>query len=213
SAPSTAFYVYNGMDAGLEGNSGMPYLTDLVASAEAVASAIETAVNAGQSTNHIHATASCATVALETEDICRPHPAPAAGDSGFTIAVEKAGFVLELGYLDGDVEVGMEEQLFDVTAHQTGTQLLGQLRTGVTAGPITLTLKEAIASRLKALLEKGIGVEYTPEGGEAVTAVGALAGSKQFGNVTADGGKLVLHPTKNASNDYSGDLAFWLAYP
>lgn len=145
-----------------------------------------------------------------------PLSVSAAGTSGFVVAVLKQGFSLELGYIDGDVEVGMEEQLFDLVAHQTGTQLLGQLRTGVTAGPITLSLKEATVASLKAILEGGIAVPFTPSLGVTpteVTAVGALAGSKQFDNVTADGGTLVLHPTKNLLTDYSGDLCFWLAYP
>lgn len=145
-----------------------------------------------------------------------PLSVSAAGTSTFVVAVAKQGFSLALGYIEGDVEVGMDEQLFQIISHQTGSQLLGELRTGVTVGPITLSLKEATVAKLKDLLEKGIAVPFTPSLGVTpteVTAVGALAGSKQFANVTADGGTLVLHPTKLDLDDYSGDLCFWLAYP
>lgn len=217
STPDDDFYIW--LDTGADtdpapaGRTAIEVTYTANDTAATIAGLIATAVNAVAATNDFHAKATGDYVILEAKLMGAPNAAAADVDSGFTIAVQKAGFSLELGYLDGDVEVGMDEQLFDITAHQTGTQLLGQLRTGVTAGPISLTLKEAIAAKLQALIQKGIGAEYTPSGGSAVTAVGALAGSKQFQNVTADGGKLVLHPTKNAATAYGDDLCFWLAYP
>lgn len=182
--------------------------------ATAVATKTATAINAVAATNKFHAKASGANLLLEAKLIGAPLEAASVNTSGFTLAVIKEGFELALGYFEpGEVSVGMAEELFDVKSHQTGSQMLGQLRTGVTAGPVTLNLIEATTAKLKTLLEKGIGVAYTPSGGTPVTGVGALSGSKQFTNVTADGGKLVLHPTKNAETVYTDDLCFWLAYP
>lgn len=217
STPTDDFYVWfdTGADTDPEtaGRTAIEVTITADDTAETIAPLVAAAVNTAAATNKFHAKATSDYVVLEAKEIGAPNAAAADVDAGVTIAVQKAGFSLDIGYLDGDVEVAIDEQLFDIMAHQTGTQLLGQLRTGVTVGPIALTLKEAVAAKLQTLMQKGVAVENTPSGGEAVTAVGALAGSKQFGNVTADGGKLVLHPTANSATDYSGDYCFWLAYP
>src|SRR5690606_12008020 len=62
STPSTDFYIYTGTDPELDGKTGISYSTDPGDSAEDVASAIETAINAAQSTNRFHARARGATV-------------------------------------------------------------------------------------------------------------------------------------------------------
>lgn len=213
------FYVWydgGGSDPAVAGKTAIPVTIVGTETAVEVAQLTADAINAANVTLALNASVDGANIIIESALQGPPLSVSAAGTSVFVVTVVKQGFSLPLGYLEGDVELGLEEQLFDITAHQTGTQLLGQLRTGVTAGPITLTLKEATVAKLKALMEGGIAVAYTPTAGMTpteVTAVGALAGSKQFGNVTEDGGTLVLHPTKNLVNDYSGDLCFWLAYP
>jgi hypothetical protein len=219
STPGGKFYVWyshnSGVDPAPAGYTEVEVSTVVNNdTATAVATKTATAINAVAATNLFHAKSTGANLLLEAKLIGAPVEAASVNTSGFTLLVVKAGFELALGYFEpGEVSVGMSEELFDVKAHQTGSQMLGQLRTGVTAGPVTLNLIEATTAKLKTLLEKGIGVAYTPAAGTAVTAVGALAGSKQFTNVTADGGKLVLHPTKNASTNYADDLCFWLAYP
>lgn len=213
------FYVWydgGGADPAVAGKTAIPVTIVGTETAVEVAQLTSDAINAANVTLALNASVDGANIIVESALQGPPLSVSAAGDSTFVVTVVKQGFSLPLGYLEGDVQLGLEEQLFDITAHQTGTQLLGQLRTGVTAGPITLTLKEATVAKLKALMEGGIAVAFTPTEGMTpteVTAVGALAGSKQFGNVTEDGGTLVLHPTKNLVNDYSGDLCFWLAYP
>ena len=213
------FYVWydgGGADPAVAGKTAIPVTIVGTETAVEVAQLTADAINAANVTLALNASVDGANIIIESALQGPPLSVSAAGTSVFVVTVVKQGFSLPLGYLEGDVQLGLEEQLFDVTAHQTGTQLLGQIRTGVTAGPITLTLKEATVAKLKALMEGGIAVAYTPTEGMTpteVTAVGALAGSKQFGNVTEDGGTLVLHPTKNLVNDYSGDLCFWLAYP
>jgi hypothetical protein len=219
STKATKFYVWYSHGAGADpapaGYTAIDVSTVVNGdSATVVATKTAVAINAASATNLFHAKSTTSSLVIEAKLIGAPLEAAAVATSGFTVEVQKEGFELELGYFEpGEISIGLDEELFDVKSHQTGSQLLDQIRTGVTAGPITLNLIEAITAKLKALLEKGIGVALTPSGGTEVTAVGSLDGSKQFQNATADGGKLVLHPTKNASTTYADDLAFWLSYP
>lgn len=180
--------------------------------AETIAGLIAAALNAAAVTNGSHAKATGANLFVEAKAMGEPLAAATAGTSTFTLLVQKEGSLLQMGYTDGNVEIGTELGLFDVTAHQTGSELLGQLVTGSTVGPISVVLKETVAARLKEFIEV-YGEAYTPAGGTEVSGWGALAGSKQFSNIATLGRKLVLHPTKNAANDLSGDLAFWNTFP
>ncbi|MCA9313679.1 hypothetical protein KDA08_05215 [Candidatus Saccharibacteria bacterium] len=184
-------------------------------SAIAVAVLIETAINAVASVNLVHSKAlsNQAKILIETKGQGEPLSAYTVGDSTFTATILRAGSKLALGYLDSDVELTLDEQTFDIVTHQTGTQVIGSLRTGTVVGPISLTLKETVAAKLKELLESSAAVEYTVAPSEKVTGIGSLAGSKQFTNTFNDAKMLVLHPTKNAANNYAEDFAFFLAYP
>lgn len=136
----------------------------------------------------------------------------AAGTSTFVPTILKAGTKLDIGYVDGNVELTLGQQLFDIVSHQAGTEVLGKLVTGTELGPLTITMKETVAAKLKELLEVA-GVSYTPGSGTEVTAIGALAGSKQFSNVFPYCRSLVMHPTKNAASNLANDFMFWVAYP
>lgn len=149
---------------------------------------------------------------VEVKGLGAPLSAAGAGTSGFTVTVLKAGSELPLGYLDGNVEFGLAETLFDIVAHQTGSEVIGKIRTGSELGPITLTLKETVAAKLKELLEIP-GTAYTPGSGTEVSGLGALSGSKQFSNAFSDTKMLVLHPTKNLATNLANDFCFWAAYP
>lgn len=184
-------------------------------SASAVATKAAAAINAVDSTKLVHAKASGANLIVESKAMGVVLEAADDGTSGFSVLTQREGSLLVMGYTDGNLEIGTELGLFDVTAHQTGTELLGQLVTGSTVGPITAVLKETVAARLKQFIEV-YGEAYTPPVGTGPTEVsgwGALAGSKQFSNIANLGRKLVLHPTKNDDSDLSGDLAFWNTFP
>jgi len=152
---------------------------------------------------------------IEAKEMGVALEAAAAGTSTFAVALQREGSLLSMGYTDGNVEIGTELGLFDVMAHQTGTELLGQLVTGSTVGPISVVLKETVAAKLKEFIEV-YGEAVTPTLGTTPTEVsgwGALDGSKQFSNIANLGRKLVMHPTKNAANDLTGDLTFWNSFP
>lgn len=67
------------------------------------------------------------------------------------------------------------------------------------------------------------GARIAPDAGNSgftltvtTTGVSQLTGwgkSKDFSGMLADAAKLVLHPVANAAGDYTGDIAFWKAYP
>ena len=180
-----------------------------------VATKIATALNAVDVAKKLHAKATDNCLVIECKEMGAPVEAAAAATSGFTVSVQKEGSLLLMGYTDGNVEIPTELGLFDVVAHQTGTELLGQLVTGSTVGPISIVLKETIAAKIKEFIEV-YGEAYTPVVGTGPTEVsgwGALDGSKQFSNIANLGRKLVLHPTKNDASDLRGDLSFWNSFP
>lgn len=114
-----------------------------------------------------------------------------------------------LGLLSGDVENGFEEQLKEIMAHQSGSTALADLRVGVKA-EITTVLQEVPVSTFKELFAKTGGGSFTPSGGTIIHGWGT---SRQGDNTLIQAGKLVLHPVRLSSSDYSEDLCFWRAYP
>jgi hypothetical protein len=137
--------------------------------------------------------------------------ASGAGTVGFTVATERVGATMSIGFIDGDVEVGLTEDILDVTSHQTGTQIIQGLRTGRNISNVTVSMKESDAVKLKAIIETS-GSEFTPAGGTAVSAWGS-EDTKSFGNITSVARKLILHPIRKSEGDLSEDWCFWRAYP
>lgn len=136
-----------------------------------------------------------------------------ADPTGFTIAIARVGSVLQVGFIEGDVELGLTENISDITAHQTGSQTIQGLRTGRNIENIGFSMMESDVAKLKAIIEAS-GVEYTPVGVGA-TAVSAWGSEdeKSVGNISENARKLVFHPVRKADNDLSEDFCFWRAYP
>lgn len=130
-------------------------------------------------------------------------------DSTYTLAQLRIGSDFDLGFIDGDVEFNPTEDLFDVTAQQTGTQIVDKIRTGNNVENIAVAMKESIAAKLKTILEAG-GASVTPGGGTEVTGWGE---SKRFLNISNDTRQLIFHPVRNLSTNLADDLAVWRTYP
>lgn len=194
------------------GGTGIAVTIDDTETAAEIASAIATAVDAEDAFNATALTDQ-GKVLIEVKGLGAPNTAFSDNDAGVTLTVLREGSSLDLGYLEGDVELGLEEQVFDITSHQTGSQVIGSLRTGITVGPITLQLKETTAAKLKEFMEASAAAEYEVDTNELVTGIGSLSGSKQFTNTFNDAKTLVLHPTKKDSDDLDEDFCFWKAYP
>lgn len=174
------------------------------ATASAVASAMSAAVLANAnffssvSSNVVTITA---VVAGETNDYVD-------FNTGFSFSQCQDGLNFDLGYLDGDVEISTEEQLLQVTAHQSGVTPLADLRQGVSA-EISLTLKETDLVKLKAIFAGTAGGSHTPTLGTELFGWGT---NKQGLNTIIQSRRLVMHPVSKATSDYSEDLCFWKAY-
>lgn len=184
---------------------------EVAISANATASAVATAMAAAvDAISGFNATASAAVVTID-----RTVMGESAGvvdgtaATGFAFVQCQQGGNLDLGLLDGDIEVSFEEKLFEVTAHQTGVTVLADLRQGVSA-TVALTLKESDQEKLKEIFSKAAGGSHTPVAGTELFGWGT---SKQGSNTIIQSRRLVLHPVRLGAVDYSEDLCFWKSYP
>lgn len=177
--------------------------------AATVASATATAVTAVAGFNAKIDSDNSGSLIIQNVGVGTVTAAIADGDSGFTFTQLRAGSSFELGYIDGDVEIGFTENFFDVTAQQEGTDILDKIRTGNNVNDITIAMKESVAANLKTLMEAG-GASVTPSGGTEVTGWGE---SKRFTGISNECRQLICHPVRLTSSDYSEDLCIWRAYP
>ena len=117
----------------------------------------------------------------------------------------------DIGLTDGDIEIAFEEQVEEVLAQQTGTNVLSEIRTGKQIEAITINIQETTGERLKKFFAAS-GGSFTPDEQEA-TEVAGWGFSKDFTQVTAQAKSLILHPVVKDAGDLSRDMRFWLAYP
>jgi hypothetical protein len=131
------------------------------------------------------------------------------GDAtGFTFALSTEGdSAADVGLVEGDMEVAIESSYADITAHQSGTDLLGQIQTGKNVS-ITLNFKETSVAQLRKVLTKAGGQAFTPAGAGATEVFGL--GQSEFA-LQRKAAKLVLHPKVLGSSDHSRDITFWKA--
>ena len=136
-----------------------------------------------------------------------------AAATGFTFEVNYYGdTAIDLGYCDGDVTITHEEKLVDLTAHQTGTQVIGQISTGNTVG-ISVSLRESSVSQLRKII-LAEGDSLLPDGtGVSSTEVFGYGTSRQFKQTFSRSRKLVLHPVVLPASNMSRDVTVWKAFP
>lgn len=136
-----------------------------------------------------------------------------AAATGFTFEVNKYGdTAIDLGSIDGDVEFKNEVNYVDLTSHQTGSEILGNISTGSVNG-ITLTIKETSVSQMRKVL-LGEGDSLIPDGtGVTSTEVYGGGTSRQFKQTQGRARKLVLHPVSLPASNTSRDLTIWKAFP
>ena len=201
-----------GVDPAPASSTAIPVAIGVGATATAVATATALAIDAVQG---FFACSSGTQVTIEnTQPGLSTTVAAGVGLTGFVYALLLAGDDIDLGYCDGDIELALDESLNDITAHQTGVDILTSLRQGKTA-EITAVLKEVDIDNLKLVLKQA-GELYTPSGGTEVAGWGTSTNSE---NIIGKAGKLVLHPVQNG--DYfdtspvptlDRDWAFWKAH-
>lgn len=137
-----------------------------------------------------------------------------AAPTAFSFEVNYYGDVaVDLGYTDGDIELGHEESMVDLTSHQTGTQVLGHIATGNSLS-LSLSLKESAVSQLRKIIATGEGDSMIPDGtGVSSTEVFGFGTSRQFKQTQARARKLVLHPIALPASNLSRDITIWKAFP
>lgn len=195
-----------GVDPAPAGSTAIPVVIAVNATAVAVASATDTAVEAFAGFN----TGPLVTNNVEIVTIVAGDTTASVDfNTGFLITRLAEGGTIDLGLLEGDIEVSFEESLLEVTAHQSGVTPLADLRQG-NISSLTLTLKESSLALQKAMLARAAGGSYTPSGGTEVFGWGT---SRQGLNTIVQSRRLVLHPVALSASDYSRDVCFWKAYP
>lgn len=137
-----------------------------------------------------------------------------AADTGFSFEVNYYGdTAVDLGYCDGDIELTHEENYVDLTSHQTGSQVLGNIATGNTMS-LTVNLKETAVAQLRKILATGEGDAMIPDGtGASSSEVIGWGTSRQFKQNFSRARKLVLHPIVLPAANMSRDVTIWKAFP
>ena len=214
--PSEEFYVWfdDGVvaDPAVAGKTGIAVTLDAVPTVANTMAALVTALAAEGFNVKSYLQAGVTYCYIQNKEMGEV-VASAIGTMTTTIAeiqTVRAGFLLDLG-LTEDVEVSFQTSMLDVTASQLGTTVVERLRNGMNIEAISINLKEVIAEKIKAIMAPHYPA-YTPSGVGA-TEVQGIGNSKDFLNVSADSGKLVMHPIKLADSNLSEDFAFWRACP
>lgn len=196
-----------GVDPVVANHTGVKVSIATNATATAVATAVAAAVDALAG---FKASSSGADVTIECVDVGDTSSiVDGAAATNFTFTQMQDGGTMDLGLLEGDVEISFEETLMSITAHQYGVTPLADLRQGVVAS-LTLTLKESHLSLQKEMLARAAGGSYTPSGGTEVFGWGS---NRQGLNTIVQARRLILHPVALSNSDYTRDVCFWKAYP
>jgi hypothetical protein len=195
-----------GVDPAPSGLTGIP----VVIAADAAASVVATAVAAAVDANAFF----LASADGDTVEITNATAGEASGivdgtaATGFTFEQCQDGLSVDLGYLDGDVEISTEENTVEVNSHQSGSTILADLRAGVSS-EVSLVLKESDLDKLKAVFAESAGGSYTPVAGTELFGWGT---SRQGLNTIIQSRRLIMHPVASSVSDKSRDLCFWKAY-
>lgn len=200
-----------GVDPALAGFTGVAVALSANATAAAVATAMNTAIDA---LDDFVSTVSgnVVTVTDVTSGYAPAMHDGASAGSGFAFSVSTLGDTAEeLGGIDGDIEVSFSPSSVDIQAHEFGVTTLASFQNGVEEVTVTLSMLETTTAKLKKILMKSQG-SMIPVGasGTEVLGIGTFLDFKNLFNYSA---KLVIHPKRLLAADLSYDVAAWKAIP
>lgn len=200
-----------GTDPTISGATGHEVDISANATANEVASALQAILDAVTGFD-ASVSASEVTLTATTAGYAKPAHEGAAA-TGFSFSTDVYGdAAVDLGYCDGNIEATHEEQYVDVTAHQTGTQVLSQIHTGNSV-TVTLNLKESTINQIRKILTAE-GNTLIPDGtGLTSSEVMGYGTDRQFKQTLGRARKLILHPTVLPASNKSRDLTCWKAFP
>lgn len=196
-----------GVDPAIAGYTAHAVAISALASASAVATALASILTA---VTGFDATASGYTVRLTATVngyATLAHDAQDAGDkTGFGFNLIQVGDLFEeMGYIDGDISVsGLSKSPVEITTHQTGTSVVGQINSGAGKPELSFALKEITTAKYEKLLRYSSG-SYLPVGGANKLIGGGSLG--QFGSIQQT--KVVLHPVRLDFAVKENDYCFW----
>lgn len=217
SSPTTDYYVWldinnASVDPAVAGRTGIEVdvptsytVSDYITAA---VTAIEAVVEGTDSVFRVNPSSDGLSFSVEAIDVGAPLSALGAGDSTFTIEVDRAGFGGDLGRTKEGIEVSFEATTFDVTSNQTGTLLLDQIIQGTSAS-LSASFQELTIERLTSIIGNGFGDSLTV-GSDTLIGFGT---SKNFQSSFDSAGKLILHPIRLPASDRSRDVVFHKTLP
>lgn len=129
-----------------------------------------------------------------------------ASKTGFAFNLITVGDTFEkIGFIDGDIEVsGLSRSPVDITTHQTGTSIVGQINSGSGNPELSFAIKEVTTAKYEKVLRYSAG-SYLPVGGSNKLIGGGELGQFQSPQYT----KVVLHPVRLDTADKTNDYCFW----
>lgn len=179
-------------------------------SAAAVALAAKTVIDATTqyiatvSGNEITITNNTAGYAAAAYDAASPDA------TGFAFQLQTQGDqALDVGYVEGNIEVTVDPKTLEIKAHQTGEDLLDERITGKTV-EVKMTFKESSQANLKKIITV-LGGSYFPVSASTKEIIG-MGTSKNGVSTFGLAKKLTLHPVALNASDKSQDYTFWKAF-
>lgn len=209
---TTRFYVWmnvnaTGTDPALTGYTGIEVsLGANPQTAAQVATAVKTAVDA-----EAEFTATVSGNIVTVTHVANGYNAFAhdsqAAKTGFAFGVTTVGDLFEkIGLLDGDISItGLSRNPVDITAHQKGASVLGQIFTSSGNPEISFSLKEVSLDKYSKILRYAGGKFLPVANGSTEVIGGGSYGLFQSPKFT----KIVMHPVRLGLADKSNDYCFW----
>jgi len=206
---SVLYYMWHDLDAGSvdpapAGRTGVEVDVATGDSASTMATAAAAALDA---LTDISATSSGSVVSVKL-DVVGKAEAPADVDTNIALTVCRIGQNLDLGLLEGDVELSIAPANFILTSHQTGVTPRAALLQGFETLECTTVLQETVNSKLSEIYGIYGTTGFIPAGGTSVFGGGT---NKNGNNLLIDAARLVLKPVN--STDDLGNTNLMLTIP
>lgn len=211
---SAGFYVWfdldgTSVDPAPAGKTGIEVSVTTGETAEQVASAMATAIDANANFRASVDSSDSSQVIIDTEYFGKIDAVTTDVDTTFSIVQIVSGLGGDLGKTSGGVEVSMEATSVQVQADQTGNLVLDEVFTGSSV-EVTMSLLEMTPDRWETVVASVTGDSHTPAGGTKLVGYGESRLYQSFFDL---GGQLILHPTRKEASDREFDINLWKCVP
>lgn len=192
-------YVYFNTDPVIAGKTAYAATVASDATAEEVASAIESAL----SSVNVNVEVTGSSVEIQNKYLGSISAETDSGSTGFTFAVGREGVGGELGKTaQGGTTVSLETTGVELKSDQTGELVIGESFTGSTV-TVDAPLIELDKAKLELVIGQVTGDVHTPAAGTSLVGYGQ---SRLYSLLNSLGGTLILHPIRLPDSDKSSDV-------